>query len=83
MVCRFQGWECCTDPSGEARRVCIGLESFSTVLQWLTVAYRTRYVLKAGRVWHHRDRGPDVARGLQCPVPSREAHYEFKWFVLC
>lgn len=68
---------CCTDPSGEARRVCIGLESFSTVLQWLTVAYRMRYVLKAGRVWHHRDRGPDVARGLQCPVPSREAHDEF------
>eukprot|EP00439_Symbiodinium_sp_Y106_P033647 s699_g4.t1 len=59
---------CCIGPGGEARRVHIGFESFSTVLQWLTVAYRMRYVLKAGRVWHHKDRGPDAACGLLCPA---------------
>ena len=70
---------CCTGPSGEARRVCIGLESFSTVLQWLTVAYRMRYVLKAGRVWHHKDRGPDAACGLLCPVPPQKPSLRIWW----
>ena len=68
---------CCIGPGGEARRVRIGFESFRTVLQWLTMAYRMRYVLQAGRVWRHKNRGPDAACGLLCPVPPRDAHYEF------
>ncbi|CAE7040599.1 unnamed protein product [Symbiodinium sp. CCMP2592] len=67
----------CPGPSGEPRHVCIGFESFSVVLRWLTEAYRMKYVLKTGRVWQRKVRDPGSAVGIDCPPPPRTAHYEF------
>ena len=68
---------CRRDRLGIERHVHIGFESFRTIVQWLRYAYRARYVAKTGRVWQHKDRGPDAACGLLCPTPSRAADYEF------
>jgi len=71
------GHLCCKGSLGETRQVHVGFESFRIVLRWLTVAYRMRYVLNTGRVWQYRAREADAACGLLCPVPPKDAHYEF------
>ncbi|CAE7306648.1 unnamed protein product, partial [Symbiodinium sp. CCMP2456] len=71
------GHLCCKGSLGETRQVHVGFESFRIVLRWLTAAYRMRYVLNTGRVWQYRAREADAACGLLCPVPPKDAHYEF------
>ena len=68
---------CRRDTQGQLRSVHIGFESFHVVLHWLIVAFRSKYFLRTGRVWHHKDRGSEAACGLLCPLPPKDATFDF------